>query len=619
LLTGGTEAQAQSAGAAERGGAFGRWLGGLIDRELVDAFLWLQREYIRPHRRALATAFVFTWLSGAATALLIWLMKPAISTILEGGRPELVFGLVAAVIVLGPLGGLAALQTMRISERVGQSVLIRLQRDLFRGYLRSELRTTAGLHTGLMLNLCNSEAGRVMTAVTTFCFQMMQDLILFLWLAAVMLTLDWQLSFLALSALPLIGFGLVKMGRRVRALTEEQISIGHAISVRLADVLAAIRFIKVSDTADLELERHRVLTKRRKRLSVDLAQTKAAADPLVGVASGLAIGVTILVAAARVADAGPEAVGTLAAFLIAVLVAYRPVKRLSSGMIHLQSGLIAAQKIRMALDACVEVQEPPDTRPLMATRCAVEISDVHFSYDGNVDVLRGVSMSLDAGEIVALVGPSGGGKSTLLNLIPRLYEPSAGTIRIDGTDAREFSLSSLRRSIALVSQDVILLDDTVRANITYGAGKPEDEEAIWAALHDACALDFVRQLPEGMETRVGERGSFFSGGQRQRLALARALYRESPILLLDEPTSSLDRDLEQDIRQALTRLAGKKTILIVSHRLPIVEFADRIYVMLQGEIVEEGAHAELMRRDGVYARLFGIQDLERTLGMSLTT
>jgi ABC-type multidrug transport system fused ATPase/permease subunit len=286
LSTGGIEAHAQPAGAAERGGAFGRWLGGLIDRDLIDAFVWLQREYIRPHRKALATAFLFTWLSGAATALLIWLVKPALTAILEGGRSELVFGLVAAVIVLGPLGGLAALQTMRISERVGQSVLIRLQRDLFRGYLRSELRTTAGLHTGLMLNLCNSEAGRVMTAVTTFCFQMMQDLILFLWLAAVMLALDWQLSFLALSALPLIGFGLVKMGRRVRALTEEQISIGHAISVRLADVLAAIRFIKVSDTADLELERHRVLTKRRKRLSVDLAQTKAAADPLVGVASG---------------------------------------------------------------------------------------------------------------------------------------------------------------------------------------------------------------------------------------------------------------------------------------------------------------------------------------------
>jgi subfamily B ATP-binding cassette protein MsbA len=567
----------------------------------------------------LATAFFFTWLSGAATALLIWLVKPALSTILEGGRPELVFGLVAAVVALGPLGGLAALQTMRISERVGQSVLIRLQRDLFRGFLRSELRTTAGIHTGLMLNLCNSEAGRVMTAVTTLCFQMTQDLVLFLWLAAIMLTLDWHLSFLALSALPLIGFGLVKMGRRVRALTEEQISLGNAISVRLADVLAAIRFIKASDTADLELERHRALTKRRKRLSVDLAQTKAVADPLVGVASGLAIGVTILVAAARVAEAGPEAVGALAAFLIAVIVAYRPVKRLSTSAVTLQSGLIAAQKIRTVLSACMEVQEPAGTGPLMATRCAVEVSNVRFSYDGNVDVLRGVSMSLDAGEIVALVGPSGGGKSTLLNLIPRLYEPSAGTIRIDDTDVRDFSLSSLRRAIALVSQDVILLDDTVRANITYGAGKPEDEAAIWSALHDACALDFVRQLPEGMETRVGERGSFFSGGQRQRLALARALYREAPILLLDEPTSSLDRDLEEDIREALTRLAGKKTILIVSHRLPIVEFADRVYVMLKGEIVEEGTHAELMRRDGVYARLFGIQDLERTLGMSLTT
>jgi subfamily B ATP-binding cassette protein MsbA len=614
-----SEGQAQRARAADRGAGFAQWLAGQFGRDMIDAFLWLEQRYIRPHRRALAVAFLFTWISGAATALLVWLVKPALSTILEGGRPGLVFGLVAAVVALGPLGGLAALQTMRISERVGQSVLIRLQRDLFRGYLRSDLRTTAGMHTGLMLNLCNSEAGRVMTAVTSFCFLMMQDLVLFLWLAAVMLSLDWQLSLFSLSALPLIGIGLVKMGRRVRALTEEQISIGHAIAVRLTDVLGAIRFIKASDTADLELERHRALTKQRKRLSVALAQTKAAADPLVGIASGLAIGVTIMVAAVRVAEAGPEAVGALASFLIAVIVAYRPVKRLATSAINLQTGLIAAQKIRTALNACVEVQEPPHTRPLTATRCAVEISDVRFSYDGNVDVLRGVSMTLDAGDIVALVGPSGSGKSTLLNLIPRLYEPSAGTIRIEGSDVRDFSLSSLRRSIALVSQDVILLDDTVRANIAYGACEPEDEEDIWSALHDACALDFVRQLPEGLDTRVGERGSYFSGGQRQRLALARALYRGAPILLLDEPTSSLDRDLEQDIRVALMRLAGKKTILIASHRLPIIEFADRTYVMLNGEIVEQGSHAELMRRDGVYARLFGIQDLERTLGMSLTT
>jgi subfamily B ATP-binding cassette protein MsbA len=439
-----------------------------------------------------------------------------------------------------------------------------------------------------------------------------------------MFSLDWQLSLLALSALPLIGFGLLRMGRRVRDLTEEQITIGRAISTRLADVLAALRFVKASDTADLELDRHRQLTKRRKRIAVALAQTKATTDPLVGCASGLVIALVILIAAFRVAEGGNEAIGGLAAFLVSVLVVYRPVRRLSTGALSLQSGLIAAQRIRSALDARSEVHDRPDAVRLAARRCTVEIRDVHFSYHGKADVLRGVSMTLDAGEIVALVGPSGGGKSTLLNLIPRLYDPSAGAITINGTDSRDYRLSSLRRSIGVVSQDAILLDDTIRANLTYGQGArrgacAEEEERLWAALEGACAADFVRQLPKGLDSPAGERGKSFSSGQRQRLALARALYRDAPILLLDEPTSALDRSLERDVRTTVERLAGKKTILIVSHRLPIVEFADRIYVMLKGEIVEEGTHAELMGRDGVYARLFGIQDLERQLGMSLTT
>ena len=282
-----------------------------------------------------------------------------------------------------------------------------------------------------------------------------------------------------------------------------------------------------------------------------LAQTKAMTDPLVSCVSGVVIALVILVAAFRVADGGSEAVGGLAAFLISVLIAYRPVRRLSTGALNVQAGLIAAQRIRNALDARVEIRDRPNAVPLTARRCTIEISDVRFSYDGKVDVLRGVSMKLGAGEIVALVGPSGGGKSTLLNLIPRLYDPSAGVIAINGTDSREFSMSSLRRSIGVVSQDAILLDDTIRANLTYGRGPrdgdAEDEEQLWSALQvgggAGFALNFVRQLPRGLDTPAGERGKCFSGGQRQRLVLARALYRDASILLLDEPTSHFDRSV----------------------------------------------------------------------------
>ena len=328
----------QPARTADRGDAFQRWLAGLIDRDLIDAFLWLQREYLRAHHRALAAAFMLTWVAAGATGLLVWLVKPALSTILQGGRTELVFGLAAAVAALGPISGFATLQMKRIEERVGQAVLTHLQGDLFRGFLRADLRSTAGMHTGLMLNLCNSEAGRAVTAATGICFTIVQDLILFLCLAAVMLSLDWQLSLLALSALPLIGFGLMRMGRRVRDLTEEQITVGRAISTRLADVLAALRFVKASDTADLELDRHRELTKRRKRIAVALAQTKATTDPLVGCVSGLVIALVLLMAAFRVADGGSQAIGGLAAFLVSVLVVYRPVRRLSTGALNLQTG-----------------------------------------------------------------------------------------------------------------------------------------------------------------------------------------------------------------------------------------------------------------------------------------
>ena len=449
---------------------------------------------------------------------------------------------------------------------------------------------------------------------------MMQDLVLFLWLAAVMLTLDWQLSILALSALPLIGFGLVKMGRRVRALTEEQISIGHAISVRLADVLAAIRFIKASDTADLELERHRALTKRRKRLSVDLAQTKAAADPLVGIASGLAIGGTILVARRAWPKRAPKPSARSRRFSSRSSSCTGRCKRLSTSVIHLQSGLIAAQKIRAALNelrggsgaAAHEAvqgdalrrrdQRRPFQLRRQGRRAARRLDDARRRGD------RRAGRPLGRRQIhVAQPDP-----------------PSLRALRRDDQDR-------WHRCPRFQPVEPAAVDRVGQPGRDspgrYGQGQHHLRRRRCPRTRRACGR---RSTMPARSTscgscrrvwtrRVGERGSFFSGGQRQRLALARALYREAPILLLDEPTSSLDRDLEQDIREALTRLAGKKTILIVSHRLPIVEFADRIYVMLKGEIVEAGTHAELMRRDGVYARLFGIQDLERTLGMSLTT
>ena len=589
----------------------------LAGSRYVETFRWLQRDYLRPQYKLLALSFALAWLASGATAGLVWLVKPALTAVLSGDNPALVLGLALAVVVIGPLGGLATYFHSKIAETVGQRVLTGLQRDLFRSFLRNDLKNTAHTHTGVMISLTTSEAGRAMIGVTTLLFTLTQDAILFLCLAVVMVVADWQLALVALLALPAIGYGLVRMGGAIRSLTDQQIRVGQKISSRVTDVLGALRFVKASNAEDYELDRHRQLTKHRQQLAVALARTKSATAPLVDTASAVAIATAIVFAAVRASSGAPEATASLAAFLISVLIAYRPVKRLSKSITNFQVGMVAAQRIRNALARQPSIVDRPGARVLTGVG-TVRVDNVRFAYRRGHEVLKGVSPDLSPGRTVALVGPSGSGKSTLLNLIPRLYEVDDGAIHIDGTDVRDVTLSSLRASVALVSQDAAVLDDTVRANVAYGLDEGHDDERVWAALEAARAATFVRKMAEGLDSRLGEGGKRVSGGQRQRLCLARALYRDAPILLLDEPTASLDARLEQDVRKSLTAAAASRAVLVVSHRLPVIEFADEIHVLLDGEIVESGTHRDMIVGDGLYARLFKIQELELKLGRRLT-
>ena len=431
---------------------------------------------------------------------------------------------------------------------------------------------------------------------------MILDSLTLVFLVALMFYQDWLLALVAFFAFPLGMLPIVRIGRRMRRVSANtQVQMGEFTTL-LDETFQGARHVKAYGMEDYETGRATRIVNAVFGLQWRATRTRSATRPIMETLAGLAVAVIVLYGGSQVIGGGTTP-GTFFSFIGALLLAYQPMKSLANFNVSLQEGLAAAQRIFTLLDLEPAIRDAADAMPLRLERGAVRLDAVRFAYVEGHTALYGLAIEIPAGRTVALVGPSGAGKSTILNLIPRFYDVDSGSVTVDGQDVRSVTLASLRAAIALVSQDITLFDDSVRANIAYGKPNATGDEIVQAA-KDAAAHDFITELHNGYDTHVGGHGVKLSGGQRQRIAIARAMLRDAPILLLDEATSALDSESERQVQEALARLMKGRTTIVIAHRLSTVLDADCIYVLDKGRVVESCRHGELLARNGLYSRLY---------------
>jgi len=543
--------------------------------------------------------------AAASTAAFTQIMKPIIDDIFLSRQASMLVPVALAAFIVFTAKGVASYGEAVLMSFIGHRIVAQLQQRLFDRLIGADLaffnRTSPGDLVARFINDINLLRNAVSNTLVGFG----KDSLTALALTAVMFYEDWPLALVAFFAFPTAVLPIVRVGRRMRKVSSQTQSRVGRLTTLLDESFQGIRYVKSYAMEAYESARARGAIEDVFRLNYKAARVRSVLHPIMEVLGGLAIVAVILYGGHQVVVAERQP-GSFFAFITALLLAYEPIKRLAKLNANLQEGLAAAARVFTLLDQEPEIRDRADARALAVSGGRIRFDGVSFAYGPGIPALDGVTLEVPAGKTAALVGPSGAGKSTIMNLIPRFYDVDDGAVTVDGQDVRSVTLDSLRRQIALVSQEILLFDDTVRANIAYG--RPEASAAeLEAAAEAAGAAEFIAALPQGYDTPVGPRGSNLSGGQRQRIAIARAMLKNAPILLLDEATSSLDSESERHVQDALGQLMAGRTTLVIAHRLSTVIDAETIYVMEDGRIVESGRHAELLARGGAYARLYALQ------------
>ncbi len=567
------------------------------------------RETLRPYSKKLLIAMTAMVIVALFNAVQAYMVQPLLDKIFYEKNASWLTALPVALLVIFFIKGIFYFFYSYLLEWVGQSIIKDLRNAIYGHLHELSMNFFYKNSTGELVSRIMNDVAMLQGTVSHALIYVLRDLFTVLGLLVVIFYMDWRLAFVSLIFIPMAAVPIVVFGKKFRRIsTRYQQGMGEA-SDFLNETIRGIRIVKAFCTQ--EQEKARFANKMQQLFDTLMSETRyrSLSHPMIEFLGGIGIALIIWFGGMEVLK-GHSTPGTFMSFLTALVMLYEPVKGVSKLNSTIQSGMAGAARIFALLDIKPEIEEkiPPIILPPFSN--SIEFRAVSFAYQPNELVLRDINLNITQGEVLAVVGPSGGGKSSLASLLPRFHDISSGAILIDGHDIRDLSLHSLRSQIAIVTQQTILFNDTVRSNIAYGSPNCS-EDAIRRAANAAFALEFIEDFPESFDTMIGESGVRLSGGQQQRISIARAILKNAPILILDEATSALDTQSERKVQQALDNLMKNRTTLVIAHRLSTIKNADRIVVMQEGRLMEEGSHEQLLNLGGIYKGLYTMQHIEQ--------
>tara|TARA_B100000029_G_scaffold514709_1_gene618568 strand:+ start:286 stop:2031 length:1746 start_codon:yes stop_codon:yes gene_type:complete len=573
---------------------------------LKKILLRLYKIYVSKYFSKIIIALLLSFGVAGSTASIAWLLDPAIEKMFMEQDKTMMLLIPVAIVLAFASKGLSLYFARTVLIKVGNEIVLTIQKQLARTILKSDTTTLESKHSGQYISHIMYDVGQVNVLVSNGVLNLMKDSLTLIVLVGLMFYQNWKLAIFAMLMMPLAAFVAKSLGKRVGKATKESTVLNASLVSYLSEMLRGSRMIKIFQRENFEIERSNKILASNKDVRNKIGFILIRATPIMEMLTGIMIAGFIYYSGFMITS-GEMGINNFFSFLTAMMLAYQPIRSLATINMMFYQGAAGAERVFGVLDTEPTIKEIDSSPKLEIKTGNIEFKNVSFAYPKtNEAAIKNVNIYIEGGSTAALVGHSGAGKSTIINLLPRFYDPKEGDIQIDGQNIDRVSLSSLRKNISMVSQDITLFDDTVRANIAY-ANLNASENEIKKACDFAAASDFIKNLPQSYETIIGENGIKLSGGQKQRISIARAVLKNSPIILLDEATSSLDSESEEKVQNAIINLTKNKTTLVIAHRLSTIIRADKIFVLNHGKIADMGTHNELLKSSMLYKNLYSKQ------------